>query len=108
MPGAAQLPRTIAIMATNPPVGIPGLLTLFASARLTLGVHYVGSAGSPLGAQRRQLMLLGEDVRVEICHPLLALLGHSQVAERLADIRAHLGPEELGIRAPQLGRCLAA
>ena len=45
-----------------------------------------------------------EHVRIQIGDPLLAFLGHLQIAERIADIGPDHLPEEAGVRCPQIVR----
>jgi hypothetical protein len=51
-------------------------------------------------------MLNREHVCVEIGNPLLALLRHSQVAQRISDIRSHGLPEEIRIVRSQVSDAL--
>jgi hypothetical protein len=61
-----------------------------------------GSSQSAFRAQRWQFVLLGKDVRIQICDPEFALLGHAQVVERVGNVRSHDGPEEFRICGPEL------
>ena len=47
-------------------------------------------------------MLNREHVCIEIGNPLLALLRHSEVAQRISDIRSHGFPEEIRIVCSQV------
>src|SRR5580704_18047532 len=63
-------------------------------------VRDVASIVYAFGAEGRQVMLFGEDVRVKVGDPQLALLRHAEVAKCIADIGAHHRPEEFRIRGP--------
>ena len=53
-------------------------------------------------------MLFGEDVGVEIRHPLLTFLRHTKIAERPTNVGTHRRPKEGGIRGTQFGGRLVA
>src|SRR5205809_4025357 len=78
------------------------------SASFAPSFSVASSAWPPLGAQRWKMMLFGEDVGVEIRHPLLAFLRHTKIGECPTNVGTHRRPKERGILGTQFGGRLVA